>query len=117
MAAVVETMQRIAAECTTKGTELSGKRNACWSDTSTLEAPDGYVFNEKGATLVRDERNGSENHIYLNWHDYEEIAPGYPIESPTRVTLSVHARSPKGHDGQRGWTKVTYEIPLLKKLA
>lgn len=105
---------RLAAECTTSPTDTSGERDDCDSDVSEVNCPDGWVLDDK-VYKEHLEKNGTNNRVYLNFHNYVRPFPDVPqIEYPTRVTLSVHARSPGGHSSGRGWTKAVYEGRMFK---
>ncbi|PFS24371.1 hypothetical protein COK46_01790 [Bacillus thuringiensis] len=95
----------LAAECTTDGNDASGRRKDCDSDISVVNAPDGFVLNDRDFEMQQT-YNGTDPNVNLTWDDYVEIIPGSGLKYPTKVSLSVHARSPRGHNGQRGWNKV-----------
>jgi hypothetical protein len=108
-------VQEITAECTTRGTEISGKRNSCYSDPITkITAPKDHVFAERTLQggLVR--QAGSERRCIVGWDNYIEIIPGTGITQPTTITLQAHARSPRGYDGRRGWAACKYSVRMSK---
>ena len=111
-AAVVPTEQVIAAECTSKGTEIGGARNTCFSHVSVLHAPAGFVFSKDSISGGFTSRKGSEYSCYIKWDDWRDVVPG--IAQPTTVTLQAHARSPRHHRGSRGWAKCRYTISLVR---
>jgi len=107
-------MLEIAAECTTKSTEPSGKRNSCRSEWSILRAPDGHVFVKDDLEIHWEGKNGSENEAFVEWDDEVEIIKGTGIEMPQTLRVAVRARSPKGHASGRGWSKVKFVVPYVK---
>lgn len=114
----IRTPFKIAAECTTKGNDMSGRRKDCDSDESVYNAPDGFVLDDRDYELQQS-YNGSDPNINLKWENYIEILPGSGLKYPTTVKLSVHSRSPRGHNGQRGWNKVNINGHMIqyKKMA
>lgn len=99
---------QLHSECTTKATEPDGTRHSCTSEQpDILESPDGWVIDDRSHEDYID-KNGSENDVKLSFENYIRPFPNIPeIEFPTKVTLSVSARSPGGHSSGRGWTKAT----------
>lgn len=106
--------QTITAECTTKETGADGARHGCDSQVSRLTAPDGFVYAVNTAAGGETSGAGSEHSCSLGWADWVEIIPGSEIKQPRTVTLSSHARGPKGHLSGRGWAKCSYTIKLSK---
>ena len=95
-------------ECTSKGTELSGKRKKCYSAWSTNTLPSGFVFNKDLLKYRYTSKNGSENRCEFEWADYVEIVPGTDIKMPRTLKIRAYARSPKHDRGARGWSKCLY---------
>ncbi|MEY9091883.1 hypothetical protein [Paenibacillus sp. RC84] len=99
---------KVSAECTTEGNDASGRRRDCDSLEDEYNTPDGYTLNDRDLKISQS-YNGSDPNINLTWDNFIELVPGSGYKVPTTVRLSVHARSPRGHSGQRGWNKVTVE--------
>lgn len=101
---------QIHSECTTKPTEPwpSCERHSCDSAEATFfECPEGWVMDHQHYEKVL-EQNGTNNYHYLVFEKFIRPFPDIPqIEYPTKVTLSVHARSSGGCSSGRGWTKAT----------
>lgn len=113
----VKTPFTIAAECTTDPNDLSGKSKDCDSKESVVNAPDGFVLDDR-EFVVSHSYNGRDPDVHLSWENHKEIIPGSGLKFPTTVKLRVHARTPKGHNGQRGWNKyqISGNMIELKKL-
>ncbi|MGG0774725.1 hypothetical protein ABE060_05465 [Bacillus rugosus] len=101
---------QLSSECTTRATEPDGTRHDCDSaQPSIIEAPDGWVYDHQHYE-EHISKNGTNNWVFLKFENFIRPFPDVPqIEYPTKITLSVHARSPGGHSTGRGWTKATYK--------
>jgi hypothetical protein len=108
------TTQEIAAECTTKGTNLNGTRESCDSEITRITAPENHVFSEKTLQGGETAGRGSEHECRLGWENYVEVVPGSEIYQPRTMTLQAHARSPRHHIGSRGLAKCRYTVKVTK---
>ncbi len=112
-AAAQGTVQALAPECTTRGTNWGGSGNDCYSRWQELRAPAGFVFSKDSLTGT-EERNGRNNRCEVSWSEEREVIPG--IKQPTVVAMRAHVLSPGGMDksGARGWTKCNYTVNLVR---
>lgn len=104
-------------ECETDQSSPDGRRTSCRSDGFTFVCPRGYYLVRKPNKedhLHRISERGSENHIWLDWHNEVEIYPGTGVTVPTKVTFQVGARSNRGSNGSAGKTKVKFVCEVRK---
>lgn len=108
----------LTAECTTKGTDWDGSRNACHSKAQCQKVPSGYVVVKDSITRKCRSCNGSESSLErscrYSFGDPVEVVPNTGIYQPTKVCVSAHARSPRHHHGARGWAKCEFSGKYVK---
>ena len=98
--------------CTTKGTEVSGKRHACETTRSTFTAPTGFVIVKDAISWELIEKNGSEYNCGFEWGNSVEIIEDTGIYLPRTLTYWAKARSPERkfvkNVGSRGWVNCKF---------
>lgn len=110
---------KYTAECTSKGTEVDGKRNSCTSEWSEHTVPSNFVYNETSLNVYYQGKNGSSNRCDVEWDNFVELIPGTGITMPQTLRIRAHARSPKAkfpthNTGARGWSECVFEGQYTK---
>jgi hypothetical protein len=104
----------ISAEVTTKETGWDGIRHSATSGWTAFTVPPGYVIVKDRSVLRELSIAGTDNRVTIVYENEVEVIPGSGIMLPRSVKLQVHARSPKGIQSGRGWTKTELDFYYTK---
>lgn len=109
----IRTPFTLHARCDTDGNDPSGRRKDCDSSPpDEINAPEGFVLDDRDYEEAHSYR-GSDPDVHLTWENYVELIPGTGIKYPTKASLWVHSRSPRGHNGQSGYNDYTIKGTMI----
>jgi hypothetical protein len=106
--------ETIASEVSTGTSGADGTRVSKDSDPTVFNCPDGFMINRDSVVSHVESERGSEHTFNTSFSNFVTLIPGTPIQAPTTLTLTTHARSSTGPFGGGGGMKVSVEFDTVQ---
>jgi hypothetical protein len=106
--------QSISSEVSTGTSGNDGTRVSKDSDPTIFNCPDGFMINRDSVVPHVESERGSEHTFNMAFSNFVTLVPGTPIQAPTTLTLTTHARSSRGPRGGGGGMKVRVEFDIVR---